>query len=117
MRSSPVGVTCASAPPQQSISVSQSTAHGASLVITERAVEARMDTGGSVTYCRAPAVLGTDEMPIATRGGDVDIARVLDCDRHQSLRLERLKPWAAASAGKRKGRKEGRGAEGRSRPN
>src|SRR5437667_203914 len=43
----------------------------------ERAVEARLETGGSFPYCRAPTVLGADEMPIATRGGDVDIAGAL----------------------------------------
>ena len=53
---------------------------------------------------------------MATRGGDIDFAHVLDSDRHQSLRLERLEPWAAAAAGKREGCEEGRGTEGCSRP-
>src|SRR5437868_10930094 len=77
----------------------------------ERAVEARLEACGDCALRRAPAGLRAHEMPMAARGGYIDLPHVLDWNHHQPLRYERLKPGTAASAGKRQRREETRSAE------
>ena len=74
----------------------------------ERAVEARLEARCGRALRRAPAGLRAHKMPMAARGDYIDLPDVLDRNRHQPLRNERLKPWTTASAGKRQCREESR---------